>query len=269
MPNVVITGSTKGIGRGLAEQFVRRGHNLVVSSRQSADVEKTVASLGSIGPGKVCGQNCDVAKRADLQSLWDRCSREYGRVDIWINNAGRAISRFEVANTPEDLIEVMVDSNLKGVIYGSQVAMCGFRVQDAGALYNMLGGSFDGKRLTPTMGVYSATKAAIWQLTRYLIAENENPGIIIGAINPGLLITENFFSEQKELTPAEWKKFRPLMNILGDHVETSTPWLVEQILGNRKSGRRIAWMTTGKILGRFIAARVFGRKRDLFSRYGL
>jgi NAD(P)-dependent dehydrogenase (short-subunit alcohol dehydrogenase family) len=269
MSNVVITGSTKGIGRGLAEQFIRRGHNVVVSSRRQADVEKAIAELGRIGPGKVCGQVCEVARKADVQALWDRCEKEHGRVDIWINNAGRAISRFDVAGTPDDLVEVMVDSNLKGAIYGSQVAMRGFRKQGAGALYNTLGGSFDGKRLTPSMGVYSSTKAGIWRLTRYLVDENENKHIIIGAINPGLLITENFFNEQKELTPEEWRKFRPLMNILGDYVETSTPWLVEQILANRQTGRRIAWMTTGKILGRFIAAGIFRRKRDLFSRFGL
>ena len=269
MSNVIVTGSTKGIGRGLAEQFVRRGHNVVVSSRSQADVTRAISALAAIGPGKACGQTCDVASKADVQALWDRCTREYGGVDIWINNAGRAVSRFDVENTPEDLIETMVDCNLKGAIYGSQVAMRGFGKQGAGALYNMLGGSFDGKRLTPSMGVYSSTKAGIWRLTRYLIAENKNKEIIIGAINPGLLISENFLNEQKELTAEEWQRFRPLMNILGDYVETSTPWLVEQILANRQSGRRIAWMTTSKILGRFVGAKLFGRKRELFSRFGL
>jgi hypothetical protein len=52
-------------------------------------------------------------------------------------------------------------------------------------------------------------------------------------------------------------------------VETSTPWLVEQILANDRYGRRIAWMSTGKILKRFFDAKVLGRKRDLFSRFGL
>ena len=61
---------------------------------------------------------------------------------------------------------------------------------------------------------------------------------------------------------------RPLLNVLCDHVDTATPWLVEQVLANRKSGRRIAWLTGGKLMRRFLAARL-GRKRDLFSRYGL
>ena len=68
---------------------------------------------------------------------------------------------------------------------------------------------------------------------------------------------------------AEWQKIQPILNILCDYVETSTPWLVEQMLANRQSGRRIAWMSTGKLLGRFLRARLPGPKRDLFTRFGL
>jgi hypothetical protein len=71
------------------------------------------------------------------------------------------------------------------------------------------------------------------------------------------------------MSAEDWQKIRPLLNILCDYVETSTPWLVDQILTNRKSGKRIAWMSTGKILGRFVGAKLFGQKRDLFTRFGL
>jgi NAD(P)-dependent dehydrogenase (short-subunit alcohol dehydrogenase family) len=274
MSNVVITGSTRGIGRGLAVEFLRRGHNVVVSSRRQADVDKAVAELSALGkasPGspRATGKTCDVTQKVDVQALWDHAVATFGHVDFWINNAGRATSRHAVHELPEDLVHILVDGNLKGSVFGSQVAVNGFRKQGFGALYNMLGGSFDGKRLTPLMGVYSATKAADWLLTKYLVAENQNPQIIIGTISPGMLITENWFEEQKEMSAEDWKKIRPLLNILCDYVETSTPWLVEQMLANRDSGRRIAWMTTGKLLGRFVSARLPGPKRDLFSRFGL
>ena len=267
--NVVITGSTRGIGRGLAVEFLKRGHNVVVSSRKQADVDKAVSELASTGPARVAGTTCDVTSKADVQALWDHAVTSFGRVDFWINNAGRASSRYEVHEMPEDLVHTLVDGNFKGSVFGSQVAIKGFRLQGSGALYNMLGGSFDGKRLTPNMGVYSATKAADWLLTKYLVLENKNPDIIIGAISPGMLITENWFEEQKQIDPAEWQKIRPILNILCDYVETSTPWLVEQMLANRQSGRRIAWMTTGTLLGRFLKARLPGPKRDLFARFGL
>ena len=69
--NVVITGSTKGIGLGLAREFLARGHDVVVSSRGSAPVEKAVAGLRAAFPGrKVGGKVCDVADYAQVQALW-------------------------------------------------------------------------------------------------------------------------------------------------------------------------------------------------------
>ena len=88
--HVVITGSTKGIGLGLAREFLRRGHDVVVSSRGSAAVEKAVAGLRADFPGrKVVGKVCDVADFAQVQSLWDAAVAGLGSVDIWVNNAGR------------------------------------------------------------------------------------------------------------------------------------------------------------------------------------
>lgn len=269
MATVVITGSTRGIGHGLATEFLKRGHDVVVSSRRQADVAQAIAALGTGAGGRVAGQVCDVTRKPDVQALWHHAVATFGQVDYWINNAGRATSRHAVHELPEDLVHTLVDTNLKGAVFGSQVAIAGFRRQGFGNLYNMLGGSYAGKRLTPHMGVYSATKAGDWLLTRYLVAENDNPEIVIGTISPGLLITPNWLDEQQQMSQEDWQKVRPILNILCDYVETATPWLVDRILANRESGRRIAWMTTGKLLRRFASARLPGGKRDLFSRFGL
>ena len=119
------------------------------------------------------------------------------------------------------------------------------------------------------MGVYSSTKASINVLTKYLVAENKNTNIIVGSISPGILITENWLNEQKRLSPEAWKKIRPMINTIADQVETATPWIVDQMIENTKSGKRIAWLTPWKIITRIIQAKLFGKKRDLFSRHGL
>ena len=269
MGTAVITGSTKGIGRGLAEDFVRRGHNAVICSRNPADVERVAAEVAETGAGACSGISCDITDKSQLQALWDHAVAAHGSVEYWINNAGLATSRHEVHELPEDLTRTLVTGNLLGTTFGSQVAVSGFRAQGHGALYNVLGGSYDGKRLVPNMGVYSSTKAGIHLLTKYLVKENKDTGIVIGSISPGMLITENWFEEQKQLSDDEWQKIRPLLNVLCDHVDTVAPWLVGEVLANTESGKRIAWMTGGKIAGRFFSARVLGRKRDLFSRYGL
>jgi NAD(P)-dependent dehydrogenase (short-subunit alcohol dehydrogenase family) len=269
MASVVITGSSKGIGRGLAEQFVRRGHDVVVTARNHEQVEQAAAGLNAIGPGRATGVVCDVTRLADVEALWQAAVAAYGRVDLWINNAGNATAQYDVHEMPEAVVERLVDGNLKGTVFGSQVAVRGMRAQGGGALYNMLGGSFGGGRLTPKMGVYSSTKAAVWKLTNYLVEENQDSGVLVAAISPGMLISDNWFAEQKRMSPAEWQKIRPLLNVLCDHVDTATPWIVEQVLGNREPGRRIAWLTNGKIMRRFFAAYVLQQRRDLFTRYGL
>jgi short-subunit dehydrogenase len=266
---VVITGSTKGIGRGLAEDCVRRGHNAVICSRTAADVERVAAEVSASGPGDCSGIACDNTDKSQLQALWNHAAERYGSVDIWINNAGMATSRHLVHDLPENLTRSLIDGNMLGTTFGSQVAVAGFRQQGRGALYNVLGGSFAGKRLVPNMGVYSSTKAGIYLLTKYLVEENKDTPLVIGCISPGMLITENWFAEQKEMRLEEWQKIRPLLNVLCDQVDTVAPWLVEQVLANQQSGKRIAWLTGGRIAKRFFAARVLGRKRDLFSQHGL
>lgn len=269
MGTAVITGSTKGIGRGIAEAFVQRGHNAVICSRNQADVDRVAAEITAAGEGRCSGVACDNTEKTQLQALWDHAAETYGQVDYWINNAGLATSRHTVHELPEELTRTLISSNLLGTTFGSQVAVSGFRAQGSGALYNVLGGSFDGKRLVPNMGVYSSTKAGIHLLTQYLVDENKGTNIIIGEISPGMLITENWFDEQREMTLDEWQQIRPMLNILCDDVAEVTPWLVEQVLANTQSGKRIAWLTGGKIAGRFFAAKVLGRKRDLFSKHGL
>ena len=91
MANVVITGSTRGIGLGLAKEFRRLGHSVVVSSRGSAAVAAAVAEVSAApGSGTVVGQPCDVGQRDQVQALWDAAAAGLGGVDIWINNAGLA-----------------------------------------------------------------------------------------------------------------------------------------------------------------------------------
>jgi len=267
--NVIITGSSKGVGRGLAQEFVQRGHNVTISARGQEGIDATVGDLNSAGGGKAIGCACDVSVKEEVQGLWEYGLAEFGTIDIWINNAGTATAQFLAHEMPESVVNTLVDSNVKGTIFGSQIAVNGFRAQGSGALYNMLGGSFDGKRLTPNMSIYSSTKASIYILTRYLIEENKDSGLMIGMISPGMLLSDNWFAEQKQMSPDEWKKMKPILNILCDHVETATPWLTEQILENKKYGRRIAWLGGNEIPKRFFKAYVLRQKRDLFSRYDL
>ena len=269
MSSVVITGSTKGVGRGLANEFAKLGHDVVITSRRQADIAGVTEEMNNKYEGRIIGQVCDISDKNQVEALWDLAKSEFGTVDYWINNAGYASGQSKIHEVPESLIHSMIDTNSLGTLFGSQVAITGFRKQGSGTLYNMLGGSFDGKRITPGMGVYSSTKASINIMTKYLIAENKNTNIVIGFISPGVLVTENWLNEQKRLSAEEWAKTKPMIGMIIDHVETATSWIVGQILLNKKSGKRIAWLTTWKILSRVFQTKILGRKRALFSRYGI
>ena len=88
--SIVVTGSTRGIGKGIAAEILKRGHNVIISGRSAAAVEAALADLAPLASGgaRVVGSACDVSRRDELQRLWDSGVAAFGRLDIWVNNAG-------------------------------------------------------------------------------------------------------------------------------------------------------------------------------------
>jgi NAD(P)-dependent dehydrogenase (short-subunit alcohol dehydrogenase family) len=270
--SVVITGATQGIGFGYARELLHRGHRVLICGRDSARVAEAVAKLQALCPAgeRVDGAACDSADLAALRALWDRAISRFGRVDIFINNAGyaRTGARF-VDNTPAE-IESMVRSNVIGSINASQVAIAGFKKQGSGRLYLTLGGGGASGRVVPGMSVYSTTKRAVKYFADTLVKElreARNDEILVGTISPGVNITEGMLREFAELTPDMRNKALKQLNFIGDHVETTTAYIVEQILANNKQGHAITWLTGGRMLRRGLS--MLFSKRDILSRYGL
>ena len=115
--SIVVTGSTRGIGRGLAAEFLKRGHHVTVSGRSQAAVDEAVAALAplAVGGARVVGAPCDVADAAAVQRLWDTAIGAFGRVDAWINNAGLSHPRRQVGELRAADIDVVADTNLLGM----------------------------------------------------------------------------------------------------------------------------------------------------------
>jgi hypothetical protein len=106
--------------------------------------------------------------------------------------------------------------------------------------------------------------------TECLVKELGAGPVRVGMISPGVNISEGMLREMSALPAAARKKSMWVVNVMGDYVETTTPWLVDQMLaaaGAGVQGKKIAWMTGGKIMGRFLMAPF--KKRDLFARFGL
>mgnify|MGYP001822142573 FL=1 len=109
MKSVVITGSTRGIGHGLAENFLERDCRVVISGRSPDAVAAAVADLGGRhGADRVAGRACEITDNDQVQQLWDAAVSEFGRVDIWVNNAGISSARKPLAEAdPADIARVV------------------------------------------------------------------------------------------------------------------------------------------------------------------
>jgi NAD(P)-dependent dehydrogenase (short-subunit alcohol dehydrogenase family) len=258
----VITGSTRGIGYGLADAFLARGCGVVVSGRTLAAVEHAVTGLSSLhGTDRILGHRCDVTRFEEVRSLWEAAQARFGKVDIWINNAGISHLQANLWAQPPDEIGQVVATNLVGAMYGARVALEGMLAQGSGSLYNMEGLGSNGRQIAG-LSLYGTTKYALKYLTDALVRETKGTPVLVGALRPGMVVTD-LLTQQRGGPPEQWDSARRIFNILADRVETVAPRLAEQVLANSKTGVRFQWLTRWKLLGRFLAAPF--RKRELFD----
>jgi NAD(P)-dependent dehydrogenase (short-subunit alcohol dehydrogenase family) len=262
MKTVVITGSTRGIGYGLADSFLALGCAVTISGRTLTSVEKAVAELTAKHEAdRVLGQPCDVTDFEQVQALWDAAKAHFGQIDIWINNAGIGHSQMDSCELSPEQIQSVMDTNLVGAMYGAKVALRGMLDQGFGSFYNMEGLGSAG-RMVKGLALYGCTKAGLRYLTRSWVQETQGTPVLVGALRPGMVMTD-LVTKQYEERPEDWERDKRIFNILGDHVETVTPWLARKVLANDKTGVQFTWLTRGKVIGRFLLAPF--RKRDLFG----
>ncbi len=130
MQVIVITGSTRGIGRGLAEQLLLRGAAVVLSGRDPAAVATASAALASNSAAeRVMGKACDVRDPVQVQALWDAALARFGRVDCWVNNAGCGTLPRRLTDLPASDAERVVGTNQIGTLVCCHVAIAGMEAQ--------------------------------------------------------------------------------------------------------------------------------------------
>lgn len=250
---IVITGSTRGIGRGMAEEFLRRGHHVVISGRRAEDVEAARHALGdAVAQGaKVAGLACDISDAQAIQNLWDHACAELGKVDIWINNAGVSHPRQRAGEMQEDNIRAVQETNLLGMMLATQIAAKGMQAQGGGTIYNMEGFGSNGMAIAG-MALYGASKFALTYFNKALAAELAQSNVKICYLSPGIVVTDLLKRDMGSATSKDFQKTRRTYKILGDKVDTVAPWLVERMLKPQANGARVAWLTGRKAGGRFL-----------------
>jgi short-subunit dehydrogenase len=183
---VVITGASSGIGAELAELVGAEGRRLVLAARREAELHAVAARCGA----DALVVPADVRLRGDVERILERALERFGRVDVWVNNAGRGISKPVSKLTDEDVDEMM-SVNLKSALYGMQAVLPHFKERGTGQIVNV--SSMLGRiPLAPFRSAYSAAKHALNALTGSLRGElrAEYPGIVVTTVSPGVVATE-------------------------------------------------------------------------------
>jgi NAD(P)-dependent dehydrogenase (short-subunit alcohol dehydrogenase family) len=264
--NVVITGSTQGIGLGLTTEFLKRGHNVMISSRRPQAVDAVVAKLRDEFPEReIAGRVCDVRDYGQIQNLWDRSVEILGTVDIWVNNAGRDGPPVPFFSLPREEMTAIIDTNLTGMMYCNQIAIAGMYAQGGGRIFNMEGFGSNGM-VRPGVSVYGSSKCALRYFTKAMALELKDSTIKVGYLSPGIVITD-LLVPPLDKRGEGWEQAKKILNLLADKVETVTPFLVEGMLASDQQGAAVRWLTPGKIMRRKLAS--LFKKRDVFSPLGL
>jgi NADP-dependent 3-hydroxy acid dehydrogenase YdfG len=183
---VVITGASGGIGAALARFVGARGGRPVLAARREAELEAVAAQCGP----EALAVAADVTRRADVQRVLDQALERFGRVDVWVNNAGRGITRPVSALGDDDFDEMML-VNVKSALYGMQAVLPHFQKRGRGHIINI--SSMLGRvPFAHHRSAYCAAKHALNALTACLRIElrGSSPGIMVSTVSPGVVATE-------------------------------------------------------------------------------
>jgi NAD(P)-dependent dehydrogenase (short-subunit alcohol dehydrogenase family) len=183
----IVTGGTRGIGRGIAEVLVQADLDVCLTARKRSEIDDAIQSLSSLGRGKVTGIVCDVRDYSQVKAVFERTLSDLGGLDILINNAGIGIFTKVEDMSPDDFRAVL-ETNLFGVYYCCHEAIPLMKKRGGGYIINI--SSLAGTNAHPEMAAYNASKFGLNGFSEALMQEVRHDGIKVSYIMPGSVNTE-------------------------------------------------------------------------------
>lgn len=261
--NVVITGSTRGLGKALAREFLLSGDRVVIASRSPESVDMTIKELeenlkegmttavGSsrtkLEKSKVVGISCDVCEPNDAQKLANFAVSELGSIDIWINNAGTNKGFRPLLQFSDEDIQQIVSTNLVGSILCTREAMRIMSNQNKGGHIFNMDGAGSGGSSTPLTAVYGSTKCGLRQLQSSLLKECKKSKVGMHTASPGMVLTDLLLS-------GSTTQNKQMFNIICELPETVARTLVPRIRVVKGNGKAINYLTPPRILLALVTA---------------
>jgi len=204
---VVITGASRGVGAAAARQFAAEGAKIVLTARTRAKLEEVAESLG-IERNRRLVVTADIGKPAGMQKIVAAALKKFGRIDIFVNNAGVGV-RKPIGEMDEREFDLMFDTNVKAVFRSFHALLPQMKKQGEGHIINV--SSMASKQGRPTLGVYCASKAALNVLSEAVGTEVRNDNVKISVLMPGSIDT-NFLgrvTEDKNPSPKNKPRMSP------------------------------------------------------------
>jgi NAD(P)-dependent dehydrogenase (short-subunit alcohol dehydrogenase family) len=195
----VVSGASRGIGRAIAELFAREGATVVICGRKQETLLQAAAEMKDCA-GRVYPLACHVGRARDIQHLVDTAHREFGKIDILVNNAATNIAQEPVLQVDEAKFDKMIEVNLKSAFRFIQAVAPGMCQRGSGSIINIA--SIAGLRPQVHGMLYSMTKAALIMMTQSYALELGPRGVRVNAIAPGLVqtvLSEYFWKDAEKL----------------------------------------------------------------------
>ena len=243
--SVVITGSTRGIGLGLAKEFLKQGYQVVINGRTDEKVNQIINELKEISPN-ITGLSGDVSKEEVHEQLFNHAVSNFGKVDIWINNAGIPQPHINFIDIDSEDIKNTIETNIFGLMLGTKVAANRMIKQGFGKIFNMEGFGSNG-RMMNKLTLYGSTKRTVNYFTKSVAKELKNSPIQIGGINPGMVRTDFLHNSEKYMSNDELKRFKKVYDIMAEDVNIVTKFLVNKIIHSSKDYNQIKFLTKTKL----------------------
>ena len=201
---IAITGASSGIGLEIARKFYLAGARLALCSRSEERVRSAVADWANTSDARLLIISADTSIIKDIYRFRDAAVERFGRIDVWVNNAGIEHPMPTVEMTQE-IFDAVVNTNFRGYYFGCQsAAQDMLRRGEGGTIGNI--GSVNAVTVVPGQAVYAATKAAISQMTKLFAREWGRDGIRVNCVGPGSIPTR--INEEKYKVPGAEKAMR-------------------------------------------------------------
>lgn len=247
---VAITGSTRGIGHGLALEFLKRGHQVIINGRTAKAVSQCIKEFENQN-FEVLGVPGDVTKESTFHSIVDGAMARFGKIDIWINNAGIPQSHKLFHELESEEIERLISVNVSSLMVGTQVAIRFFKQQGHGLILNMEGFGSDG-RIMKKLSLYGTSKRAVQYFSKSVSRELKAENVRVGILSPGMVKTDFLNESLSKGDTAEQQRTRKVLGILAEDLDVVTGFLVKKILLSKKQYDRIEYLTFRRLFPKLL-----------------